>query len=192
MLRGASPNGPGTTITSCSSILETELGKINMVGTAKYSGRKESRVSRAVFGVSKIPRTKEKPIKYTNRYMAFSILPNNVIPNRLPNPASDKYEYCLPAVRLRESREKTGPSMLSGIAGGGLQRIATRRKHDAVLRRLVGHALSFLTAREIACLPRHDFAWVVNVEEDESDQHGERVKAVLIRFMVGDAAIEAV
>ena len=82
--------------------------------------------------------------------------------------------------------------LVPGILGGGLHRVATRTKHDAVLQRLGGHALSFLTAREIACLPRHDFAWVVDVEEDESDQHGERVKTVLIRFMVGDAAIEAV
>lgn len=79
-----------------------------------------------------------------------------------------------------------------GISGGVLDRVATRRKSNAVLRRLVGQTLSFLAAREIAFLAWHDFAGVIDVEENESDQHGERVKTVLICFLVGDAAIEAV
>lgn len=93
---------------------------------------------------------------------------------------------------MRVSGEDWPLNQVPGILGGGLLRVATRTKRDAVLQRPVGHALSLLTTREIACLPRHDFAWVVDVEEDESDKHGERVEAVLIRFLVGDSAIEAV
>lgn len=82
--------------------------------------------------------------------------------------------------------------MVLGFLGGNLESFVTARGRDAVLRRLVGQALSFLAAREIAFLARHDFAWVVDVEEDESDQHGDRVEAVLVRFVVGDGAIETV
>ena len=119
------------------------------------------------------------------------MLPNNVNPSRLPNPASNKYNSCPSTLRRRESREKTGRQYWFPGSWAGYF-VASLAKHVAVLQRLVGHALSFLTAREIACLPRHDFAWVVDVEEDESDQHGERVEAVLISFLVGDAAIETV
>lgn len=79
-----------------------------------------------------------------------------------------------------------------GFLGGNLESFVTPRERDTVLRRLVGQALSFLAAREIAFLPRHDFTWVVDVEEDESNQHGERVEAVLIRFVIGDRAVDAV
>lgn len=73
-----------------------------------------------------------------------------------------------------------------GLLGGDLKSVVACSKWDSVLRRLLGQALSFLAAREIAFLARHDSAWVVDVEESESSQHGERVEAVLIRFVVGD------
>lgn len=76
--------------------------------------------------------------------------------------------------------------------GGDLKSVVACSKWDAVLRRLLGQALSFLAAREVAFFARHDSAWVVDVEESERNQHGERVEAVLIRFVVGDCAIEAV
>lgn len=49
--------------------------------------------------------------------------------------------------------------------------------------------LSFLPTGEVSIFTRHDPSGVDQIEEDERNQHRERVEAVLISFVVGNAAV---
>lgn len=49
--------------------------------------------------------------------------------------------------------------------------------------------LSFLPTGEVSIFTRHDPSGVDQIEENERNQHRERVEAVLISFVVGNAAV---
>lgn len=50
--------------------------------------------------------------------------------------------------------------------------------------------LPLSATREVTLFARHDPAWMNGVVDDQSDQHRHRIENILIRFMVGDTAVE--
>lgn len=57
---------------------------------------------------------------------------------------------------------------------------------------IFAHALPFPPAGKIALFPRHDSARMDEIKKREGDQHGQRVEAVLICFMIGNVRVETV
>lgn len=57
---------------------------------------------------------------------------------------------------------------------------------------MAGLRLSLFATRKISCFPRHDATWMEKVEYDKGTKHREAVQSVLIHFVGGDRALEAV
>ena len=57
---------------------------------------------------------------------------------------------------------------------------------------ILAEELPFLSARKVSLLSRHNSAWVDDVEEGQGNQHGQRVEAVLVCFLVGNTGVEAI
>lgn len=64
---------------------------------------------------------------------------------------------------------------------------ASRSAHNSVLPR----CLSLFPAWEIGFFAGHETARVEDVEEDESEEHESGVEDVLVGFVAGDAAVDA-
>ena len=67
-------------------------------------------------------------------------------------------------------------------------RAASSSTHNSILSR----RLPLFPAWKVCFLSRHETTWVEDVEEDESKEHEGGVEDVLVGFMTGNAAINAV
>lgn len=72
------------------------------------------------------------------------------------------------------------------------RRGSRQKPNSSCLGRIFPQELPFLPARKVSLFPRHDSARVYHVEEGERNQHGQRVEAVLISLLVGNAGVQTV
>lgn len=56
--------------------------------------------------------------------------------------------------------------------------------------RVQRHVFPLLSARKIALFTGHDLSWMDNIEQNQSDEHRERVQAVLVRLVARNRAFE--
>lgn len=102
--------------------------------------------------------------------------------------------------RIRPRKVRLGGSIAIAMLGtraptqaphGHIAAHIARARQQAILALMAAPILALAAGREIALGAGHDAARVDGVEEQEREQHGQGVERVLVDFLAGDGALEA-